>query len=243
MENMVEAQVYSHVTIGGDSIPFITDAGINMWIVMAAIMAVTLLITRNLKPVPAGGQRVAEMMVDFISGLAKSTIGHHYKPYVPYIGTILIFLLFSNSIAIFNILPGGVLAALFGNEALEHFEILPPTRNFNVTLCLALISISVVIYSEFKYKGLRKWIKSFYTPSPVSILVKLLDYAIRPASLCLRLFGNILGGVIVMGLVYSSMPIFAPVVIGFYFDVFDGMLQAYVFVFLTSLYIAEAVEE
>lgn len=246
MENVVEAHVYLSLNIGGKSVPFITDAVVNMWIIMAFVMIATLLLTRNLKPVPAGGQKVAETIVSFIDNMAKTQIGHRYKPYAPYIGTVLIFLVCSNLNAIFNVIPSGsALAAIFHNDALKEFEfaIHPPTRNFNVTLCLALMSIAVVVYSEFKYKGVKGWLKSFYTPSPISAFVKLLDYVVRPASLCLRLFGNILGGFIVMTLLYGAMPFFVPAAIGVYFDIFDGGLQAYVFVFLTMLYIAEAVEE
>ncbi|MDR2888217.1 MAG: F0F1 ATP synthase subunit A, partial [Lachnospiraceae bacterium] len=72
--------------------------------------------------------------------------------------------------------------------------------------------------------------------------VKVLDLVVRPMSLCLRLFGNILGGYIVMTLIYQAFPAIVPAVVGVYFDLFDGGLQAYVFIFLTMLYISEAVE-
>ncbi len=247
MEKMIETHVYKSIEVGGKSVPFITDAVVTMWIVMAAIIIVALILSRKLKPIPQGGQKLAELYVEFITNLTKTNIGpHHYKPYTSYIGTVFIFLIFSNVVAIFNIIPSGrTLAALFGNPALEHFEfgLHPPTKNFNVTLCLAIISIIVVIISEFKYRGIKGWLKSWYTPSVISAFIKVLDYIVRPMSLCLRLFGNILGAFIVMMLIYSSMPPLAPAVVGLYFDIFDGCLQAYVFIFLTMLYIAEAVEE
>lgn len=246
MEKVIEKQVYYSIDIGGRSIPFITDTVVNMWIIMAVIMVATLLLTRKLTRIPSGGQKIAETLVDFVGNMAKTQIGHHYKPFVPYLGTVLIFLAASNLIAIFNIIPDGHdLAIFFNNPALENFEfgLHPPTKDFNVTLCLALFSIIIVVGSEFKYRGFKGWVRSFYTPTPISAFIKLLDYVVRPMSLCLRLFGNILGGFIVMTLLYMAMPVFAPAVIGIYFDIFDGCLQAYVFVFLTMLYIAEAVEE
>ncbi|MDR1096242.1 MAG: F0F1 ATP synthase subunit A, partial [Spirochaetaceae bacterium] len=83
---------------------------------------------------------------------------------------------------------------------------------------------------------------SFYRPLPINGFVKVLDYFARPVSLCLRLFGNILGGFIVMNLLYYAFPIVAPALVGVYFDLFDGALQAYVFVFLTMIFLQEASE-
>ncbi len=65
---------------------------------------------------------------------------------------------------------------------------------------------------------------------------------VRPMSLCLRLFGNILGGYISMTLLYGALPLVMPAIVGLYFDLFDGGLKAYIFVFLMSLYLTEAVE-
>jgi F-type H+-transporting ATPase subunit a len=72
----------------------------------------------------------------------------------------------------------------------------------------------------------------------------LLEYIIRPASLCLRLFGNILGGYIIMLLIEQALPvpIILPAALSLYFDFFDGLIQAVVFTFLTTLFVAEAVE-
>jgi F-type H+-transporting ATPase subunit a len=223
----------------------ITDAVIVTWVVMAIIMVATLLLTRRLRPVPKGGQKVAETIVSLIEGLVKDQLGHHYRTYAPYLGTILIFLVLANIVGIFDILPQGpALAAVFHNPALAEFELEmhPPTKNLNVTLCLAVMSLVVAVGAEFRQRGVRGWLRSFYRPTPVSAFVKLLDYIVRPMSLCLRLFGNMLGGTIVMALMYMALPLFAPAAVGIYFDLFDGGMQAYVFVFLTMIYIAEAVE-
>lgn len=245
MEHMIETHVYYSIEINGKMVPFITDAVVNMWIVMAVLIAAALVLTRKLTKVPAGGQKIAEATVEFVNNLCKTQIGHHWKPFAPYLGTVLLFLVGSNLNAIFNIIPTGeTLAAIFNNPALAEFTfgLHPPTKNFNVTLCLALMSLAVVIWAEFRYRGVKGWVRSFYKPTPISAFIKVLDYVVRPMSLCLRLFGNILGGFIVMSLIYMAAPFFAPAVIGIYFDLFDGVLQAYVFVFLTMLYLAEAVE-
>lgn len=72
--------------------------------------------------------------------------------------------------------------------------------------------------------------------------INVLEIFIRPLSLCMRLFGNVLGAVVVMALVKLLVPVLLPIPFSMYFDIFDGLIQAYVFVFLTSLYIKEAIE-
>ena len=72
--------------------------------------------------------------------------------------------------------------------------------------------------------------------------INVLEVFIRPLSLCMRLFGNVLGAFVVMELIKMVLPFALPVPFSLYFDVFDGLIQAYVFVFLTSLFIQEAIE-
>lgn len=77
---------------------------------------------------------------------------------------------------------------------------------------------------------------AFMTP------LNVLEIVIKPLSLCMRLFGNVLGSFVIMELIKMVVPVFVPLAFSFYFDIFDGLLQAYVFVFLTSLYIQEVTE-
>lgn len=72
--------------------------------------------------------------------------------------------------------------------------------------------------------------------------INILELFIKPLSLCMRLFGNVLGAFVIMEMLKILIPVAIPVPFSFYFDIFDGLIQAYVFVFLTSLYIKEAVE-
>ncbi len=211
------------------SIP-VTDTVIVMWIIMAVMVILAYIFTRRLQAVPSGKQNVAEVIVDFVNGICKTNIGHHWKLFAPYLGTLLLFLVFSNTAAVFNIIPG------------ESFKIYPPTKNINVTACLAIVSILIVAGSGIRVQGLGGWIKGLARPNPIMIPFNILDYVIRPFSLCLRLFGNIIGAFIVMEIIYSVMPAVVPAFLSIYFDFFDGILQAYIFVFLTSLYLAEAIE-
>jgi F-type H+-transporting ATPase subunit a len=77
---------------------------------------------------------------------------------------------------------------------------------------------------------------------PLLTPINILEVFIRPLSLCMRLFGNIIGGFIVMELIKLVIPVLIPVPLSFYFDIFDGIIQTYVFVFLTSLFMKEKLE-
>ncbi len=231
-EKLIEAtktKVLFEIDIMGLKIP-ISDVVLTMWIVMAVMVGLAIFLTRNLKPVPGKRQNIAEIIVNLINNIVKDAIGHHWKPFAPYLGTVLLFLVFSNTISVFNVIPG------------EAFKLRPPTKNINVTACMAIISIVLVIFSSIRYKKVRGWLKSFVKPIPIMLPFNILDYAIKPLSLALRLYGNILGAFIIMELIYLVFPPVIPAALSIYFDLFDGILQAYVFVFLTSLYIGEAVE-
>ncbi len=209
----------------------VKDVVVVMWVIMAIMIFLAVFLTRKLTAVPNKKQNVAEIIVEMINNICKDAIGaHHWKPFAPYLGTIMIFLIFANTVSIFNVIPG------------EGFKFRPPTRNINVTACMALMSIAVVIYAGIRYKKMGGWLKSFVEPIPMMLPFKILDYGIKPLSLALRLFGNILGAFIVMELIYAAFPPVIPAALSLYFDLFDGILQAYVFMFLTSLYIAEVLE-
>jgi len=79
-------------------------------------------------------------------------------------------------------------------------------------------------------------------PVPVVAPITILEIVIRPLSLCMRLFGNMLAGFVVLELLKYFVPLICPIPVSFYFDIFDGLLQAYVFVFLTALFMTEEME-
>jgi F-type H+-transporting ATPase subunit a len=244
MSVSMESHVYATLKIAGREIPFITDAVILMNLVTIIIVVTLYLLTRKFNTVPTGAQKYLEALVNFVRGLT-APMGHAGEAFAPFICSFLLFLSANNILAVFNVIPSGsFLAWAFNAPSLAGFKFLiePPTRNFNVTACLAVIASLSVIGAEFKYKGFKGWLRGWYKPTPVSGFIRILDYAVRPVSLCLRLFGNILGGYISMTLLYGALPLLVPVLAGFYFDLFDGLLQAYIFVFLLSLYLTEAVE-
>jgi F-type H+-transporting ATPase subunit a len=233
----------------------ITDTILTMWIIMAILIAFAYVLGRKLELVPSKIQNFGEVLVDSLNGISKDAIGHHWRGFAPYIGTIALFLGVSNIISIFNILPNWhEISKIPGFEsvaAFPQYSLRPPAKDINVTAAMAIMSIILVIGASLKYRKLSGFIKSFFEPVPFLFPFKILEYFIKPLSLCLRLFGNILAAFTIMELIYFAsksfimfiVPAVIPSMFSVYFDLFDGLLQAYIFSFLTSLYIGEAIEE
>lgn len=235
------------VHIFGYHIP-VANSIVVMWIIMAVLITLAILFTKNLKAVPTGKQNIAETVVETITKMIKSTMGDRGKDFVPYFGTILLFLLFSNMVGIFNIFPtAGDLYKITGLGCfakLPEFPIDPPTKDLNLTITMALMTVGLVLLAGIKYKGIKGFLKSFLKPVCIMLPFHILDYGTRTASLSLRLFGNILAGYIIMEILYAGSVFVQPIVplASFFFDIFDAGLQAYIFVFLSSVYISESIE-
>ena len=163
------------------------------------------------------------MGIGFLYQFFDGILGKRGRRYVPYLITVALYVGVAN------------LIGLFGFK--------PPTKDLNVTVALSLMSILLIEYSGFHEKGLKKWLKSFAEPIPIIAPINILEIFIRPLSLCMRLFGNVLGSFVVMELIKQVCALIVPIPFSFYFDIFDGLIQAYVFVFLTALFIKEALED
>ena len=174
---------------------------------------------RNISKKQAALESGMSFIYDFFEGL----LGKEGKAYIPYLITVVIYIGIANMIG------------LLGFKS--------PTKDLNVTVSLAVMSIVLVEVAGIRKKGVRGWIKSFAEPIAIIAPINVLELFIRPLSLCMRLFGNVLGAIVVMALIKHLLPLIVPLPFSFYFDIFDGVIQAYVFVFLTSLYIKEAIED
>ena len=205
-----------------DGIP-VSQSVVTSWILMALITLAAILLTRNLKPVPGKRQLVLEMFVGLINNFAGEIIGKEGKRFAPWLGTVAIFIACANLCGILGLIP--------------------PTKNLNVTAALGLSSMVVIYTAAFRVHGIRGGFGQFLKPSPVMLPINLMEIAIRPLSLCMRLFGNVLAAFIVMELVKMLIPAVVPVAFSLYFDLFDGLIQTVVFVFLTTIFIGEALEE
>ena len=194
------------------------------WCIMAACMVFTLLATRNLKVRdPGKPQVVLESAVQFLNGFVKDSIGPHWRPFAPYLGTVAIYIALANIIGIFGLSS--------------------PTKDISVTTALALMSMALIYGAQFRYNGLGGGLKRFAQPMPLLTPINLMEVAIRPLALCMRLFGNVLGSYIIMEMIKYLVPAVVPAVFGIYFDLFDGIIQTIVFVFLTALFTGEGIKQ
>lgn len=185
------------------------------WIAMFLIILMVLLIN-FFKP------SLAEYIVDFITSLIKSIMNlESINRFLPLLGTLVIF------IAVANIL--GALPVLTA-----------PTSDINTTLALSLVVFFAVHFYGVSSKGFIQYFKDL--SSPIFLLpLEIVGQVSRTLSLSLRLFGNILSGELIASIVFSLIPLFVPLpLIGL--SMLIGVLQAYVFTALSSVYIASAVE-
>lgn len=206
----------------GDGIP-VYESVVVTWIIMAVMVIIAIILTRGMRiDHISKRQAIAEAIVTRLTDFVGGMVGEKGKAYVPYLSTVLIYVGIANTIG------------LFGFKS--------PTKDLNVTIALALMSIVLVEAAGVYHLGVKKWLHKFCEPVVIVTPINILEVVTRPLSLCMRLFGNVLGAFVIMELIKIVVPVVVPAVFSLYFDVFDGLLQAYVFVFLTSLYIQEEIE-
>ena len=194
------------------------------WIVMAVWMVLALVLTRNLRVERPGKAQVAlESAVGLLNGFVRENLGSHWKPFAPWLGTVALYIGLSNMIGIFGLTP--------------------PTKDISVTAALALMSMLLIYGAQFRYNGLLGGLREFAQPMPLLLPINLMEVAVRPLALCMRLFGNILGAYIIMEMLKLVVPAVLPAIFSLYFDLFDGAIQTVVFVFLTTLFTGEGIKE
>lgn len=211
------------IHLGSIDIP-IAESTVITWVIMAAVLLLSMFLTSNLQVHDISKKQLfAETVVIKLENFVADMIGEEGRAYVPYLCAVILYIGFANLIGLFGVKP--------------------PTKDLNVTAALALMSIILVQYAGIHRKGVKGWLKSFKEPMAIVTPINILEVFIKPLSLCMRLFGNVLGAFVIMELIKILVPVAIPVPFSFYFDIFDGLIQAYVFVFLTSLYIKESMEE
>ncbi|NLY55277.1 MAG: F0F1 ATP synthase subunit A [Firmicutes bacterium] len=194
----------------------ITSTILNTWLLAALVIGGCYLLTRNLEFVPRKtGQKVLEMAVEFIGSLTETVIGPKGREYIPFVGTIFVFILVCN-LAWF--IPG----------------MLPPTTDMNTTFGFAICAIIFVNYYGIKANGFRHYIKHFYNPL---ILMEQFTHAF---SLGIRLFGNMFGEKMVATVLAILVPLIFPLPVQI-LGIIMGFIQAFVFTLLTITYIADFV--
>ncbi|WHH57222.1 F0F1 ATP synthase subunit A [Petroclostridium sp. X23] len=219
MEKLQPEVVFTLPIFGG--IP-VTSSVVVTWIIMFILVFASILMTGSLKAIPTGKQNIIEALVDGINSFIKGIIGHEWKIFAPYLGTVALFLSIAN------------IAAVFGFT--------PPTKDLNVTAALSVMTIALVVGAGVRFKGFKGWLKGFKEPLLLIMPMNILELFIRPLSLSMRLFGNVLGSYVIMELLMEVIPLGIPAILSLYFDIFDGLIQMIIFVFLSALFIKEGIE-
>lgn len=188
------------------------------WIIIAIVGVVCFLLTRNLEKVPKGSQHFLEMAVLGIEKLVDEDLGPEGKLFVPLILMVAAFVLISNLIGVF---PGAF----------------SPTADLTTTVALALLVYVMGTIGAIQKNGFKSWIKGFFEPYWILFPINLAGEVSQVVSHAFRLYGNIFGGGILLGIVYMLVPYVLPVPLMAWFGVLMGAIQAAVFTMLAVAYI------
>jgi len=199
----------------------ITRPVVTTWIIMLALVVICRLVTRRLRMQPDGRQAVLESLVVGIAQQVESVIHKDARPYVPMLGTLFIYLVAAN---LCGVLPG----------------VEPPTGKLETPLALALIVFFSVHFFGIRARGVRGYLASFAKPKLIMLPLNILSEVTRTFSLMVRLFGNIMSGEFVIGLVVALAGLFVPIPF-MVLELLVGLVQAYIFTVLATVFIGAAV--
>lgn len=204
-----------------------------MWMISAVIIILALMIPKDFNKIPGKMQTILELIVDSVYKFTASVMGEDKLGFAPYIGTLMIFLAISNTIGI--------------------FAIRPPTADLNTTVSFALITFFLVHFNGIRTKGVGTYFKGFFEPFPLLSPINIIGEIATPISLSFRLFGNLIGGMIIVSMLYSALAgitgdgipflqLGIPIAFHVYFDLFSGLLQTFIFAMLSMIFISGAME-
>ncbi len=205
------------------------DTVISTVIAAAVVLGFGLYLSaKSTAKVPSGLQLVFETVTDRVEREVESNIGIRTAPFVvPVAIALFFFILMSNWLAI---LP----------HAWEEY-VRPPTSDVNLTFALALFVMILVWVTGIRVQG-RRYFKHFVEPYPILLPLNIIEELVKPVTLALRLFGNILAGTVMVGVIalLPAVVSWAPTSAWKLFDLFIGMLQALIFALLTIIYFGMA---
>ena len=217
---------------------------LNTWAVMLIIIFIVRAGTKNISvEKPSKMQIVMEEYYHFIENTFLTTFGKHKKTYIPFFAALFASIMFSN------------LSTFL-------FPFIMMSADPNTTIGLSLVVIVVFLAVSIKQKGLKGYIKSLFEPMWFMFPLNIVDIFSKVLNTSMRLFGNMLAGLVIVGLLYSlvgrgllqsmtnnmlkgsfSFSVGWPILIQLYLDLFIGIVQAFVFTILSSVYISEALGE
>nr|YP_010489172.1 ATP synthase CF0 subunit IV [Incarvillea lutea]UWK23428.1 ATP synthase CF0 subunit IV [Incarvillea lutea] len=201
-------------------------------VVIAILLGSATLAARNPQTIPTGGQNFFEYILEFIRDISQTQIGEEYGPWVPFIGTVFLFIFLSNWSG-----------ALFPWKIFElpHGELAAPTNDINTTVALALLTSGAYFYAGLTKKGFHYFGK-YIRPTPILLPINLLEDITKPLSLSFRLFGNILADELVINVLIALIPSVVPIPV-MLLGLFTSGIQALIFATLAASYIGESLDD
>jgi F-type H+-transporting ATPase subunit a len=219
---MIESPLAIKTVVTVGPVP-ITQPVVVTWGVMAVLVVISFLATRHLKLTPSRGQAALEILVGAIENQIRDTMSVVPKPYMPLIGTLFLLILAANWS---SLIPG----------------VEPPTARIETDAALAVIVFLAVIYFGVRARGFVGYLKTFAQPSVLMIPLNLFETFTRTFSLIVRLFGNIMSGAFIIGIILSLAGLLVPIpFMGL--ELLIGAIQAYIFTVLAMVFIASTVSE
>lgn len=197
---------------------------VSVFIIVMAIITRIKINKVNATDTPGKFQTAIELIIEMLGNMVDGIMGKNAKRFVNYITALFIFIICSN------------LAGLFGLR--------PPTADYGVTFALGIMSFLIIHFCGIKAKG-GKHFSNMCKPALLTP-INIIGEVATPISLSLRLFGNIMSGTVLMGLIYDLVGRFAlifPAFLHGYLDLFSGCIQAYVFCMLTMVYVNDKIAE
>ncbi len=201
----------------------VTQPVVVTWGLMAALGLAGFFATRSLSLKPSGTQAIAELIVDAIEDQISATMRVPPAPYLPLVGTLFLFILAANWC---SLIPG----------------VEPPTAHIETDAALGLIVFAALLYFGVRALGPLGYLKTFAEPSLVMIPLNIVETFTRTFSLIVRLFGNVMSGVFVVGIVLSLAGLLVPIPL-MALDLLTGAVQAYIFTVLAMVFIGSALAE
>jgi F-type H+-transporting ATPase subunit a len=201
----------------------ISGAVLATWGIMAVMVLGSILLTRRLALIPSRTQSVLELVVETVDSQIRDTMRAAPDIYRAFIGTLFLYIFVANWT---TLIPG----------------VEPPTAHLETDAALALLVFLAVIWFGIRAGGVGGYLKTFATPSPIMIPLNFIESITRTFSLLVRLFGNVMSGVFMIGIVLSLAGLLVPIPL-MALDLLTGAVQAYIFAILAMVFIAGAIAE
>ena len=211
---------------------YFTTTHVSILIVMTILVLLAVVVRvkikgKSIEDKPTGILNAIELAVEMLESMVKGSMGKSANKYMNYIGTLFLFLLFSN------------ISGLLGLR--------PPTADYGVTFPLGIITFVLIQYNNIKWNKTAAF-TDLFKPLPFLFPINLIGELAVPFSISLRLFGNVLSGTVLMGLLYGLTPFLVqvvgiPAIAHIYCDLFSGAIQTYVFCMLTMVYVNDKIAD